>query len=51
MVRVVDPVKDHIWYETCGACNGSYLDAGEIRDLSTRSISDFFRSLSTSERK
>ncbi len=51
MVRVVDPVQNHIWYETCGGCNGSYLDAGELRDLSTRSISDFFRSLATPERK
>jgi Zn-finger nucleic acid-binding protein len=51
MVRVIDPVQNHIWYETCGGCNGSYLDAGELRDLSTRSISDFFKSLATPERK
>ncbi len=51
MVRVVDPVQNHIWYETCSGCNGSYLDAGELSDLSTRSISDFFRSLTTPERK
>jgi PAT family beta-lactamase induction signal transducer AmpG len=51
MVRVVDPVQNHIWYETCGGCNGSYLDAGELHDLSTRSISDFFRSLAAPERK
>jgi PAT family beta-lactamase induction signal transducer AmpG len=51
MVRVVDPVQHHIWYETCSGCNGSYLDAGELRDLSSRSIADFFRSLTTSERK
>jgi len=51
MVRVVDPVQSHVWYETCSGCNGSYLDAGELSDLSTRSISDFFRSLATPERK
>lgn len=51
MVRVVDPVQNHIWYETCSGCNGSYLDAGELSDLSTRSISDFFRSLAAPERK
>lgn len=51
MVRVVDPVQSHVWYETCGGCNGSYLDAGELSDLSTRSISDFFRSLAAPERK
>ena len=44
MVRVVDPVQSRVWYETCGECNGSYLDAGELSDLSTRSLSDFFRS-------
>jgi Zn-finger nucleic acid-binding protein len=51
MVRVVDPVQNHIWFETCSGCNGSYLDAGELHDLSTRSISDFFKSLTTPERK
>ena len=51
MVRVVDPVQNHIWYETCSGCSGSYLDAGELSDLSTRSIADFFRSLATPERK
>ncbi len=51
MVRVIDPVQHHIWYETCSGCSGSYLDAGELRDLSTRSILDFIRDLSTPERK
>jgi PAT family beta-lactamase induction signal transducer AmpG len=50
MVRVVDPVQHHIWYETCGSCHGSYLDAGELRDLSTRNIADFFKGLTTPER-
>lgn len=51
MVRVVDPRQTHIWYETCGSCHGSYLDAGELRDLSNASITDFFRDLATPERK
>jgi|GEM_PF-72528 len=51
MVKVVDPRQTHIWYETCSSCNGSYLDAGELRDLSTLAISDFFKSLATPERK
>jgi Zn-finger nucleic acid-binding protein len=51
MVRVVDPRQTHIWYETCGSCSGSFLDAGELRDLSTVSIADFFKSLATPERK
>ncbi|MDH3613206.1 MAG: MFS transporter [Gammaproteobacteria bacterium] len=51
MVKVVDPRQTHIWYETCGSCHGSYLDAGELRDLSNVAISDFFRGLAVPERK
>jgi len=51
MLRVVDPQQTHIWYETCGSCSGSFLDAGELRDLSTVSIAGFFKSLATPERK
>ena len=51
MVRVVDPKQTHIWYETCSSCSGSFLDAGELRDLSTVSIADFFKDLTTPERK
>jgi len=51
MVRVVDPKQTHIWYETCSSCNGSYLDAGELLDLSKLTISDFFKGLATPERK
>jgi len=51
MVKIVDPRQTHIWYETCSSCHGSYLDAGELRDLSTVAISDFFKSLATPERK
>lgn len=51
MVRVVDPQQRHIWYETCGSCYGSFLDAGELLDLSEVSITDFFKDLATPERK
>jgi len=51
MVRVVDPRQRHIWYETCGSCGGSFLDAGELIDLSRITIMDFFRDLATPERK
>ena len=51
MLKVVDPRQTHIWYETCNSCHGSYLDAGELRDLSTMAISDFFKSLAAPERK
>ena len=33
MVKVVDPTRAHIWYETCSSCHGSYLDAGELSNL------------------
>ena len=51
MVRMVDPDQPHIWYETCSSCSGSFLDAGELRDLSTVSIADFFKDLTTPERR
>lgn len=50
MVRMVDPKQRHIWYEICSSCNGSFFDAGEFRDLSELTISDFFRGLATPER-
>ena len=51
MVRVVDARQRHIWYETCSSCKGSYLDAGELLDLSKVTISDFFKGLAVPERK
>jgi PAT family beta-lactamase induction signal transducer AmpG len=50
MVRLVDARQPHIWFETCSSCQGSFLDAGELRDLSTVSISDFFKDLVAPER-
>ncbi len=51
MVRVVDPRQPHIWFETCGACHGSFLDAGELRDLTRVTVADFFKDLVVPERK
>jgi PAT family beta-lactamase induction signal transducer AmpG len=50
MVKMVDATQPHIWYETCSSCHGSFFDAGEFRDLSERSIADFFKDLTTPER-
>lgn len=50
MVGIVDPRQRHIWFETCSSCKGSFLDAGELRDLSTVNIADFFRDLAAPER-
>jgi len=51
MVRRVDPQQTHIWYETCSACSGSFFDAGEFSDLARHTISDFFKRLSSPERR
>jgi len=50
MDKKVDPQQQHIWYETCLDCNGSFFDAGEFRDLAQETISDFFKGLVTSKR-
>ena len=51
MVKMVDSRQRHIWYEVCSSCSGSFFDAGEFTDLTQHTISDFFKSLSTPERK
>ena len=51
MVKVVDPNQTHIWYETCSACSGSFLDAGELLDLSKFTIADIFKGFVAPERK
>jgi Zn-finger nucleic acid-binding protein len=51
MLRVVDPQQKHIWYEECTSCRGSFFDAGEFRDLTQHTISDFFKSWSVRSRK
>ena len=50
MNRLVDPEQPHIWFEQCGSCHGSYFDAGELSDLATVSVSDFFKRFVTPER-
>jgi Zn-finger nucleic acid-binding protein/predicted MFS family arabinose efflux permease len=50
MNRLVDPKQTHIWFEQCDSCRGSFFDAGELTDLATVSVSDFFRRLLTPER-
>jgi Zn-finger nucleic acid-binding protein len=51
MIRMVDPVQPHIWYEACTVCNGIFLDAGEFRDLKERTIADRLRDLLTPTRR
>ncbi len=51
MNRLVDPEQTHIWFEQCGSCRGSFFDAGELTDLATVSVSDFFKRFTTPERR
>ena len=50
MIKMVDPEQRHIWYEKCSLCHGSFFDAGEFKDLSELTISDFFKDLAAPER-
>jgi uncharacterized protein len=38
MLRMVDSQQPHIWYETCETCGGSFMDAGEFRDLKQHNL-------------
>jgi PAT family beta-lactamase induction signal transducer AmpG len=51
MHRLVDPEQTHIWFEQCGSCHGSFFDAGELTDLATVSVTDFFKRFVTPERR
>lgn len=45
VARISDPAQPHISYETCQSCGGSFFDAGEFRDLSEITLSDFIKRL------
>lgn len=51
MIRMVDPVQPHIWYEACGVCHGVFFDAGEFTDFKHHTPVDFLRRLRARERK
>ena len=50
MTRMVDPGQPHIWFEGCPNCFGSFFDAGEFRDLSKFTFSDFIKRFSLTAR-
>ena len=50
MIKMVDSRQRHIWYETYSSCHGSFFNAGEVKDLSEVTISDFFKDLVAPER-
>lgn len=43
MVRMLDHEQRHVWIERCGTCGGTWLDAGEFRDLSHFWIGDVIK--------
>ena len=51
MNRLFDPEQPHIWFEQCDSCRGSFFDAGELTDLATVSVGDFFKRFVTSRRQ
>jgi PAT family beta-lactamase induction signal transducer AmpG len=50
MNRLVDADQPHIWFEQCDSCRGSFFDAGELTDLATVSVADFFKRFTAPER-
>lgn len=50
MSRSTDSKQTHIHYETCSDCNGSFFDAGEFLDLSSRTIADLMKRLVSRKR-
>jgi len=45
MYHVTDRAQKHIGFEFCRQCHGSFLDAGELRDLSEFTIPERLRAL------
>jgi Zn-finger nucleic acid-binding protein len=51
LLRMVDPKQPHIWFESCPRCYGRFYDAGELKDLSEQTLSDFVKRFNLKERK
>lgn len=45
LFHVTDRAQKHIGFEFCRQCHGSFLDAGELRDLSEFTISERLKAL------
>ncbi|HEX5757109.1 MAG TPA: zf-TFIIB domain-containing protein [Arenimonas sp.] len=43
LIRMVDPVQPHIWFESCPTCYGRFYDAGEFRDFAELKLSEILR--------
>jgi Zn-finger nucleic acid-binding protein len=51
MIRIVDNVQPHIWFESCSICRGVFFDAGEFADFKEHTIMDYFKSFTTKARQ
>ena len=51
MTELVDTDQHHIHLENCPSCKGTFLDAGEFRDLQHYTIVDYVRGLFTKTKK
>jgi Zn-finger nucleic acid-binding protein len=45
MRHITDRAQKHIGFEFCRECKGSFLDAGELRDLSEFSLSERIKAM------
>ncbi len=45
MEHITDRAQKHIGFELCRECKGSFLDAGELRDISEFTISERIKAL------
>ena len=45
MDKTYDKNQTHIWFESCGQCEGIYFDAGEFSDLKRDTFMDRIRDL------
>ena len=43
MLRMVDVAQPDIWMECCPVCHGTFLDAGEFRDLTEPPVGKLLR--------
>lgn len=38
LIMMCDPAQPHVLFESCTVCGGVFLDAGELKDLSERTL-------------
>ena len=50
MMRMVDPGRPSVKYESCAICYGNFFDAGEFREISSSGVLDGFRRWFSGER-